>query len=173
MEPFSGPPEWIKARGVETVVLRDTIRHNPEIKTTDWLLNRGSVQAYEGLLCAADGSILEGLSTNFYGVMPTEAGLLQLRTAERGVLAGISRSIVLTVALDTVTLNGQPILYNELESLAEALLSSATRGIVPIKKIDSVELSAPGSVTKQLMDRYEQWVEKHLEPLLPEEASTD
>lgn len=167
IEPFAGPPKWIKTEGVETVVLRNTVRLNPEVKSTEWLISRGQVDAYEGLLCAEDGSILEGTSSNFYAIVPSAEGRVQLHTAERGVLSGISRSIVLTVAFNALAVNGEPIHYDDLVQVQEAFLSSATRGIVPIKRIDEVELRAPGPYTLQLMDLYERWVEEHLEPLLP------
>lgn len=167
IEPYSGPPKWTKTDGVETVVLRNTIRMNPDVKSTEWLISRGQMEAYEGLLCAEDGTVLEGTSSNFYAIVPSDDGRVQLRTAERGVLAGISRSIVLTVAFNTLAVNGEPIQYDDLPRIREAFLSSATRGIIPIKKIDQVDLRAPGQYTRQLMDLYERWVEDHLEPLLP------
>jgi branched-chain amino acid aminotransferase len=50
--------------------------------------------------------------------------------------------------------------------ITEAFISSATRGIVPVRRIDTIELPAPGVWTTGLMEGYETWLGEHLEPLV-------
>jgi branched-chain amino acid aminotransferase len=143
-------------------------RPNPQAKSNRWIQRRESARArlpewaYEGLVCSDEGTILEGFSSNFYAVVDGK-----LRTAEKTVLSGIGRMILLYVAEGFVHVEYEPIGLTELPELDEAMITSSSRGILPIIKIDkhTVGDGSPGPITRELWQRYQLWVEEHLEEI--------
>jgi branched-subunit amino acid aminotransferase/4-amino-4-deoxychorismate lyase len=55
----------------------------------------------------------------------------------------------------------------EVPAIQEAFLTSSSRAIVPITRIDDEVIGdgAPGAVTLELAGRYSAWVDAHLEPI--------
>jgi branched-chain amino acid aminotransferase len=167
VEPLKIITEALRKSGVLVATLCIE-RPNPQAKSTRWIQRREMARkklpdwAYEGLVCTADGLILEGFSSNFYSVESD-----RLRTAKDVVLSGIARKILLEVSDGLVDVDYEPIHRNELDALDEALLTSSSRGIVPIVGIDDHVIGAgqPGPVTHELWQRYQRWVEGHLEKL--------
>lgn len=115
----------------------------------------------EVLMIGEEREILEGLSSNFFGVIQGKVW-----TADKGVLHGITRKIVL-LACDRsgVEVVRQPVHVEMLQTLSEAFITSASRGILPISKIDGHDIGAakPGEVTKTLSLAFETLVQERLE----------
>jgi branched-chain amino acid aminotransferase len=166
VEPFKSQPPEVYSNGVRCVTLSDSARHNAAAKTTGWMHDRAQVKLppgiYTGLLLDADGFILEGMSSNFYAVLDSE-----LRAAVEGVLAGIAQQIVFEIAPDVLPLVKKPVHKDDIPRLEEAFVTSSSRGIIPVVEIDGVSIgnSKPGSNTLKLRERYQTWVEAHLEEL--------
>lgn len=174
MEPAGGVDPELLRRGVHCSVHQGVVRADAEIKSTAWMVDRRSLEVpsrqrgepvYEHLLAREDGAILEGASSNFYACIGGT-----VHTAGEGVLQGIARRIVLTVIDDLapeVIVDFQPATTAQLESGAidEAFITSSTRGVVPVRSIDTVHLGAPGPLTTEISRRYTAWLEAHLEPL--------
>ncbi len=152
LEPYEPLPAALYDRGVacETVALR---RSSPDRKDTRFLraaaLARAGLGAdvHEGLLVDAGGAFLEGLSSNFFGVREAE-----LRTAGEGVLPGVTRRRVLELAAGLLTVRLEPIGRGSLEEIGEAFLTSASRGVLPVVKIDGRTIGSgdPGERTRKL-----------------------
>lgn len=170
MERFRPVPQSLREEGVQCALM-DVRRPHPEAKTLGWMHHRDETPipqgAYEGLLISPTGEILEGYTSNFYAVLDGT-----LRTAEAGVLHGISRYIVLQVAEPRMPVRLDPILVSDLPRTEEAFLTSSTRGIIPIVSIDGRPIGTGnvGPRTRELTHAYSEWVEAHLEPLVPDEA---
>lgn len=159
------PPE-IFLDGVKAVTT-DVQRENPRLKSTNFIstserervqISRSNI--FEALI-VRNGSILEGMTSNFFYVMDDKLG-----TARQNVLLGITRRTVLRVARGS----GLEIIYRSLKrkripTISEAFLTSSSRGIVPIVQIDDMQLGegTPGPVTKYLMNGYQTYVEQHAE----------
>jgi branched-chain amino acid aminotransferase len=112
---------------------------------------------YDGVLLDADGNMLETLGANFYAVINGE-----LRTAGAGVLPGIAQQIIFEIAPD---IRKDAPHISELPHIQEAFITSSSRGIVPINRIDAHTLSKPGIKTLALIQAYNTWVASHLESL--------
>jgi branched-chain amino acid aminotransferase len=166
VEPFNRPPQGVYQDGVRCITLPHSARHNAAAKTTAWMHDREQHQLptgiYTGLLLDDDQHILEGMSSNFYAIMNDE-----LRTAGSGVLAGIAQQIVFEIAPPIIPLNRTAIRVSDLPQVAEAFITSSSRGIVPVVEIDGIRLGTgqPGTVTRHLITAYEEWVTRHLEEL--------
>ncbi len=168
IEPFVPQPQSVYEQGVRCITAPNSARDNAAAKTTGWMHKRGALQAkmtngiYDTFLLSADGHLLEGLGSNFYAILDDE-----LRTAGAGVLYGISRQIVFTVAEGIIPVREEAAHQDDIPQLQEAFLSSSSRGIVPVVEIDGVKIGAgvPGAKTRALRAAYLAWVDAHLEEL--------
>jgi branched-chain amino acid aminotransferase len=167
LEPFSPPSAEVYERGVR-VNLAHSRRQMPRAKDSRFIETRRKLAvehdggAFEVILCREDGALLEGTSSNFYAVLD---GVL--RTAGDDVLEGIARSILLEVAPAVLPVVLEPVQVDDLSHLSEAMLTSASRGVIPIVQIEGTVIGdgRPGPFTAQLRARYDQQVERELEPL--------
>lgn len=168
IEPFNPLSAEVYAHGVAVVSVPDAARHNPAAKTTDWMQNRAAIEralppgTFTGLLLDDHGLILEGLSSNFYAIFDDE-----LRTAGAGVLPGIAQQIVFAVAPAVLPVRKDAIALADVPRIDEAFITSASRGIVPVVRIDDHVIGGgiPGTRTLALRAAYAAWMADHLEPL--------
>ena len=86
---------------------------------------------HEGLMVADDGAILEGLSSNFFGI---RGG--RLHTEEARALAGVTRSMVLELAAGLLPRGEGPVHVPEVPELEEAFITSVSREVLPVVRID-------------------------------------
>jgi branched-chain amino acid aminotransferase len=167
LEPFRPVPEAIKRAGVSVYTV-NLEREIPQAKWTEWIgIRREARQdlpsdAYEAILLGQGDTLLEGTGSNFYAVMDGE-----LYTAGEGVLDGTARAGLLEVAPAVLPVHLHAATLDDLLHLSEAMLTSSSRGVVPVVRIDGkpVNGGAPGPFTEALSRRYDDWVEAHLEPL--------
>jgi branched-chain amino acid aminotransferase len=167
-EPFKPLPDAVFEEGVRVVLVEHAERHNPEAKTTGWMIDREAIEkalpkdAFTGLLVGEQGELLEGLSSNFYAIIDGA-----LWTAGEGVLPGIAQQIVLDVAPGVLPVRREAPNKRDLPRMAEAFITSASRGIVPVVQIDDLVLGdgRPGALTQALRGRYLAWARAHLEEL--------
>lgn len=112
-----------------------------------------SAGAYEALRCDADGQILEGTTSTFFWV---RQGRVETPPLAAGVLAGITRAKILAVAAE----QGVPLVEARLDladlpAATEAFITSSTRGVIPVRRIDDHQMAAPGRLTARLSAGYE------------------
>lgn len=168
IEPFQPPAPELVTQGVRAITAPNSARHDAETKSTEWMQARKALEAamppgiYDTFLLDGEGYVLEGLASNFYGVLDGE-----LRTAGHGVLAGIAQQIVFEIAPGILPLRREAIHVREIARLSEAFLTSSSRGIIPVVEIDGQTIGAgvPGPQTQALRAAYQAWVQAHLEPL--------
>ena len=166
-EPLPGVPAEILATGARVVTI-NARRQNPVAKVTGWMHQRKAVVEtapagiYEMLLVGEGEVILEGAGSNFFAIMDGE-----LRTADAGILKGIARKALLTSIEGFVPVRLQPVTVADLPNLSEALLTSSSRGVVPIVQINDVSIGdgKPGPLTREISRRYDAWTAAHLEPI--------
>jgi branched-chain amino acid aminotransferase len=159
-------PEHIR-QGV-IVATYEITRPNPKAKSNTWISLRNeavkciSEHAYEGIILNSDGYLMEGFSSNFYAILEG-----RLHTAEEEILHGIARRVVLEIASRRIPLTLKPIHIDQLQKIEEAFLTSSSRGILPIVRINDLTIAdgKPGMKTRQLSAAYDQWVGEHIQPL--------
>lgn len=167
VEPFKPVPEAIMRDGAHVITVQ-LVRENPVAKTTDWMMVRRPTYetlppgVYEGVLVSPDGVVLEGMSSNIYGVLD---GVL--RTAGQGVLAGITRRAIYELAPQVLPVREEPLHVTDLPRLTEALLTSSGRGVVPITRIDDLVIGngRVGPIVRRLQQLYDDWTLAHSEPI--------
>lgn len=158
LEPLQVPSAQDYERGVRAITCASH-RDNPKAKQTSFISIAENVRrelppdVNEGLLLDAGGHILEGLSSNFFAIRD---GVIW--TAEEGVLAGITRSILLKIARQLrIPIRMEAIASAEIPALQEAMITSASRLVLPVTQIDrtAIGTGAPGPITRRLMQAFE------------------
>ncbi len=165
LEPLQGVPAKLKKTGVSVATFEIT-RPNPRAKTNVWIERREEALQqlpdgiYEAIMVNERAELLEGFSSNFYAVLED-----RLYTARLGILHGIARQIVLSVAPAVIPIQMRPVRKEELSTLSEAFLTSSSRGVVPIIRVDDLPIGggSPGGHTEAISAAYDDWVENHLE----------
>ncbi len=168
LERLHTPLEQAYREGVHAITHRMQ-RENPKAKLTNFLAVASQYRSQlpqgvnEMLMVDQNGMILEGLSSNFYGVI---AG--SIWTVEEGVLLGITRSAVLEIAESkNIPVNFKGIHLSQFESLDECFITSASRGVLPVVQIDDTLIGSgkPGPLSQILIRSFDQWVEKNVEEI--------
>jgi branched-chain amino acid aminotransferase len=137
IEPFVPPPRTLYEQGVACVTVQQVHRDQPHVKDTRFIPT--ARRAYgelppgieEGLLVADDGSLLEGLSSNFFAVLDDT-----VHTEEDRALLGITRALVLEAAGARARVARRAVRRHELPRLGEAFITSASREVLPVVRID-------------------------------------
>lgn len=152
------------------VCLFEGHREQPETKSTAFIAiadhirkGKGDESVNEILLVAADGAILEGLSSNFFGV----AGGIVYTAGER-VLPGITRSTVISVLQEAnVPIIYQPVFTSGINSLDEAFITSTSRGVLPVVSIEGKNIGngSVGMITRQTSEQFLRKINTQIEQL--------
>lgn len=173
LEPLKPLPREVYENGVrvETTSLH---RNDPRTKSTAFISASAEERkhiAKEGIfeaLLVKNGKILEGMTSNFFYVVKRDNIPLYLGTAQRDILLGVTRRMVIRVARSRgVEVKYQPLKLNQLSAAKEAFITSSSRGIVPVIQIDEFKVGEgyPGNSTKMLMAAYDEYVLKQAEKI--------
>ncbi len=158
--PFTAVPDTYYQTGVAADFAPTLHRETPLAKTALFAQKRRQFPSndtiYEYLLCDEQGYILEGTGTNFYAVRNHV-----LRTAGEGVLAGITRKIILEQADALgIPVSFAPIHQDEIGTLDEAAISGSSRALLPVVAIagQRVGNGRPGPICQQILTAYNSFV---------------
>lgn len=178
IEPFEPYPPELYESGVWCVTVQ-AHRENPHAKNTAFIASAGAAMktmpagAHEGLMLADDGSILEGLSSNFFAITTLspvsediDDAVPVLRTEEARVLIGVTRSLVLEQARQLLPVSTVAVRLADLPRITECFITSVSREILPVVKIDQQVIGAgvPGPITRELMRRFRDMVALEAQP---------
>lgn len=169
LSPFAPIPDNVYQNGVQVRIEAAIPRSQPEVKKAEFAVTRRRYlerdpSQFECLIINANGHILEGTTSNFYGVRD---GVLS--TAGIGVLEGTARTIILKLARDGhIPVRLEPISVEDLPTLSESALSSASRGLVPIVQIadQTIGDGCPGPITRKLIEAYHAYVVREIRTAL-------
>ena len=153
------------------VASRHLHRENPKAKSTQFVQTAESIKAemdrgiHEILMVGEDGRILEGLSSNFYAIRDGSVW-----TADEGVLAGVTRGLVLEVLgrlQIACVFRGLP--TGDLGKIEEAFITSSSRGVLPVSFVDNqmIGKGKPGEMTNQIRQKLNQRIDELVEPIDP------
>jgi D-alanine transaminase len=149
--------ERAATEGIAVITLPDNRWERVDIKTVGLLPNvlakekAHAAGAGEAWFVDGDGYVTEGSSTNAWIV--TEKGRLVTRSAEQGILRGITRSVLFDlVSREKLLIDERPFTVAEALAANEAFLTSTTQLVMPIVRIDgkAVAGGTPGPTTRKL-----------------------
>lgn len=130
-------PEKNYEEGVKLISLEHR-RSLPDIKTTEYVFpiyKRQQLGNNFDFIYTWQGQVLESTRANFFIIKQDT-----LITPENDVLHGVTRQKVLEIAEKSFKIEKREIMYDELKSVDEAFLTATTKEVVPIQKIDEIEI---------------------------------
>jgi branched-subunit amino acid aminotransferase/4-amino-4-deoxychorismate lyase len=150
------PPRTGGSRAITVPLARDL----PHVKAVSYLValtarrRAREAGADEALLTTGDGRVLEGSSSNVFAVI---GGRLVTPPLREGLLAGVTRSVVLEVAARlALAVEERPLTIAELADADEAFLTATTREVIPLTQLDgrTIGTAQPGELTAAIHAGY-------------------
>ena len=165
VEPFVPLASRLYDEGAACVTV-SVRRLNPEAKDTRFIATAAAAYGAlppgveEGLMQAEDGSVLEGLSSNFFAV---KGG--RLFTEEERVLKGVTRALVLEVAEEVLPTERVAVRLED--GVEECFITSVSREVLPVVRIDGRPIGdgRPGVVTREIARRFASLVDREAQPM--------
>jgi D-alanine transaminase len=153
--------EALAEAGISVITLDDNRWERVDIKTIALVPNVLARQAAreagaaEAWFVDAEGFVTEGAASNAWIV--TREGTLVTRPAERGILRGITRTVVFEVAAaSALKIEERPFRVSEALQAREAFVTAATQIVMPVVSIDGTTIAdgKPGTVSRALRARF-------------------
>jgi branched-chain amino acid aminotransferase len=164
IKPQEGVPARVRSDGIRISLVPILRNHpgsvNPIIKSNNLLNNALAMQeahrrsGEEALMCNYLGELSECSQSNFFIV---QDGVALTPKSAAGLLEGITRAFLFEVAREVgVEMKDAALVPADLESADEVFITSTTREISPVVRIDDrvIGNGRPGSITLKLWDAY-------------------
>ncbi len=158
--------EAVANKGISVITTPENRWDRVDIKTVGLLPNVIAKQnaiekgAYEAWFVDKNGYVTEGSSTNAWIVRD---GKLITRSAEHGILRGITRETVINIAKNyQLNLQEESFTVKDAYNAEEAFVTSATSLVLPVVEIDgkSIGTGLPSSFTLELRKKFFYFSEK-------------
>lgn len=176
VKPLEEPPARVLADGI-TLALVPILRNhpasvNPIIKSNNLLNNALAMQeahrrqADEALMCNYRGELSECSQANVFLV---RGGVAFTPATDAGLLEGLTRTFLFEVGQDVgVEVKSATLYPGDLDTADEAFITSTTRELSPVTRIDDRVLGngKPGPVTLRLLDGYRRRAQALTRPLV-------
>lgn len=159
-------PRELYERGLELVTVATMRNHpaalNPRIKSLNYLNNilakLEGLQAgcSEALMLNVKGEVAECTGDNIFLV---RAGALYTPPLDAGILAGITRGVVIELAAQAaIPVHEVPLLRHDVYVAQECFLTGTAAEIIPVVKVDqrTIGSGSPGPITRSLMEQFRQ-----------------
>ncbi|HEY5908609.1 MAG TPA: aminotransferase class IV [Vicinamibacteria bacterium] len=164
VEPFTPLPPARDEEGA-ACVSAPIRRDNPRAKDTRFIATAQAAYASlppgveEALMLDETGAVLEGLSSNFFAVRDG-----RLWTEEARVLAGVTRKVVLELAMQVLPVERTAVALDP--RVSECFITSVSREVLPVVRIDArpVGEGRPGPVTRTIAREFQALVAREAEP---------
>jgi branched-chain amino acid aminotransferase len=168
-EQFRPSPESLYCEGVK-LVIAGTRRNlvaaiDPKIKSLNFLNNilakieAKELGAHEAVMLNGEGFIAEGTVSNIFFVA---GGALCTPSAEAGILDGITRELVIGLALrEGIEVREGKFRPEELLGASEAFFTNTTSEVMPVSSVGEKNYRV-GEITKRLRQRYRDYVEEYV-----------
>ncbi len=151
------PPEFY-TQGAPAITF-EGCRALPQAKSLNTLVSfmgqrRARVAGAHEALLHHDGFLTEGTNSNLFAVLD---GIVMTPPAEQ-VLAGVTRDILLGLAAQNgIRVSEQPLLLADLSSWSESFITSSSRHVMPVTRVDGrpIGTGQVGTTTHRLMALFE------------------
>ncbi len=171
--PFTNYPAELYEQGVRVMIARTRRNHrealNPQIKSHNFLNNiLAKIESKEGgyfeaILRNIEGHLAEGTVTNVFFV---KHGILCTPDIEVGLLDGITRSLLLRLALEIgMKVREGRFRPGDIKNADEVFISNSLMEVMPVVYVGT-EMIAAGKVghwTERLLEAYRQAVREHID----------
>jgi branched-chain amino acid aminotransferase len=164
VKPLDETPARVARDGIAIALVPMLRNHpgsvDPRIKSNNLLNNALAMQeayrrgAEEGLMCNYRGELAECSQANFFLV---RGGVALTPKSQAGLLEGITRAFLFEVGQAVgIEVRDETLFPKDLETADEAFITSTTRELSPVTRIDgrTIGSGTPGPVTLTLLDGY-------------------
>jgi branched-chain amino acid aminotransferase len=164
VKPHVSPSREVFEAGVNVALVPIVRNHpgsvNPQIKSNNLLNNALAMQeafrrgGFEGIMRNYRGELAECTQSNLFLV---KNGTAETPTIDSGLLPGITREFLFEVGASLgIPVREAVLRDDDLFGADEAFLTSTTREIVPIVRVDGRQIGPgrPGPITRALLDGY-------------------
>lgn len=167
--PLKPPPEKWYQEGIN-LASYPYQRQFPEVKLLNYVAGVVAhqtvvkrYQAQEALFVSPDDRriVLEGTTFSFFAV---RGGVVATHPLDGKILPGITRRVVLELAeQEGIEVKEDYFSYDDLKDVDEAFITSSTRNVVPVVKVDTAVVGngIPGEITKKLMNVFSEYQENY------------
>lgn len=136
-----------------------TISYAENVRALAYAAGRGGGEA---VFANTRGELCEGTGANVFLVAD---GVLRTPPAESGCLLGVTRALVLDLAEPVgVPLRRGTVPMEALASADEVFVTSSTREVQPVDRVDDRTLEAPGPITDALRHAFRDLVRRDSDP---------
>jgi D-alanine transaminase len=158
--------EKTAAEGIAVITVPENRWERVDIKSVSLLPNVLAKQAAkeqgakEAWFVGNDGYVTEGSSSNAWII--SRDGKVITRPAERGILRGVTRTVLLKVLkAQGLELDERPFTVEEAYTAREAFVTSASQSVMPVVRIDGrpVGNGSPGLVATELREQFHKHTE--------------
>ncbi|MCG8307799.1 MAG: aminotransferase class IV [Cytophagales bacterium] len=163
-EPINPLPKDYFANGIK-LITHEYSRDLPEVKSINYLMGIYKLPEIKkmgalDLLFHWNGKISEVTRSNFFIVDKDD----RLITARHGVLKGINRKHVISMAKERYIVEERDLYLEELAGAKEAFITGTTKKVMPVCQVDDILIGngKPGPTTVQLQKMYEGYTEEFL-----------
>jgi branched-chain amino acid aminotransferase len=168
-EQFRPYPESLYREGVKLIIAQ-TRRNlaaaiDPKIKSLNFLNNilakieAKEMGAYEAVMLNGEGFMAEGTVSNIFFVA---GGALCTPSAEAGILDGITRELVIGLALmEGIEVREGKFKPEELLGASEAFFTNTTSEVMPVSAVGEKNYGV-GEITKRLHELYRDYVQEYI-----------
>lgn len=148
----------------------------PRIKSLNYLNNilvkmeANQAGAMEAVVLNARGYVVEGSGSNIFIV--NKKGELMTPPSYLGILEGITRNTVMELAAEEgLVVRELPFTRHDLYIAQECFLTGTAAELIPVVSVDQRRIGngTPGSRTKMLMQKFQQYARHHGTPVYPPE----
>lgn len=154
------------ARGIGVITIPENRWPRVDIKSVSLLPNVLAKQqarendAYEAWFVDGGGHVTEGASSNAWII--TKDGKVVTRSADSGILAGITRAVLTDVlAALQIKFEERPFTPEEAYEAAEAFVTASSQIVMPVVRIDGrpVGNGKPGPISMRLREEFHRFSE--------------
>jgi branched-chain amino acid aminotransferase len=156
-------PQSVYKKGVALITFEHQ-REKPDAKSNNYITMVGlkalkkRKKAFEVLYTSND-KILEGTTCNFF-IFKGDT----LITSKDNILHGTRRNLTLRLAKGKFKIEERPVSLNELRKAKEAFITSTSRDIIPVVKVDNLKIGngMVGKNTKFIMRLFQNFVSQEI-----------
>jgi branched-chain amino acid aminotransferase len=156
-------PAWWYEKGVK-IITNNVERYIPEAKSTNYMnavltqQDAKKAGAVESVYVDRDGRVLEGTTTNIF--LYIEGKWI---TPDRGILPGITRSVVLDLMNDKFEVELRDLSRGDISRAEEILITASNKEVVPVIQVEDriIGSGKPGDKTKQVMKLFNEYTRNY------------
>lgn len=163
-EPINPLPTDHFSKGIK-LISHEYLRDLPEVKSINYLMGIYKLPEIKekgamDLLFHWEGKISEVTRSNFFIIDQDN----KIITAGDGVLQGVNRKHVISMAKEHFEVEERDIYLSKLDQAKEAFITGTTKKVMPVYQIDNFVIGdgSPGDITRELQQLYDEYISNYL-----------